>query len=185
MHGPRRNIVSLSLEGTTNRKPPELTGPAQVIAREKKKRKPPPVPVETAVYKPGSLGGSRQPRLRHPDQPKPNHEQTRGQMKLASINHICRVNALVPYRTPQRFLGLNESKADANVALRHIQEVVGSCQGHRLVWSAKLAVWDQWRFAAPAHTDFSTFPDGGPALELSWSHPTLNKAMALGSVARP
>ena len=31
--------------------------------------------------------------------------------------------------------------------------------------------WDQWRFAAPAHHEFSTFPDGGPAFELSWSHP--------------
>ncbi len=57
-------------------------------------------------------------------------------------------------------------------------------QGHRLVGSAKPVGWDQRRFAAPAHQDFSTFPDGGPALEASWSHPTLNKAMALVLVQR-
>ncbi len=51
--------------------------------------------------------------------------------------------------------------------------------GHRLVGSAKLVGWDQWRFAAPAHHEFSTFPEGGPALEASLSHPTLKKAMAL------
>ena len=39
--------------------------------------------------------------------------------------------------------------------------------------------WDQRRFAALAHQQFSKFPDGGPALEASWSHPTLKKAMAL------
>ena len=39
--------------------------------------------------------------------------------------------------------------------------------------------WDQRRFAAPAHHDFSTFFGGGPALEASWSHPTLKQAMAL------
>ena len=43
--------------------------------------------------------------------------------------------------------------------------------------------WDQRRFAAPAHQQFSKFPDGGPALEASWSHPTLNKAMALSHVS--
>ena len=32
--------------------------------------------------------------------------------------------------------------------------------------------WDQRRFAAPAHHDVSTRPDGGPALEASLSHPT-------------
>ena len=31
---------------------------------------------------------------------------------------------------------------------------------------------DKWRFAAPAHHPFSTFPDGEPELEASWSHPT-------------
>jgi len=44
--------------------------------------------------------------------------------------------------------------------------------------------WDQWRFAAPAHHQFSTFPYGGPALEASWSHPTLKKPFALASTAR-
>ena len=39
--------------------------------------------------------------------------------------------------------------------------------------------WDQRRFAAPAHQQFSMFPDGEPALEANWSHLTLNKAMAL------
>ena len=58
-----------------------------------------------------------------------------------------------------------------------------NAQGHRLVGSAKLIGWDQWRFAAPAHHEFSTFPDGGPALEASWSHPTLNKAVALDNAA--
>ena len=51
---------------------------------------------------------------------------------------------------------------------------------HRLVWSAQPVEWDQRRFAAPAHPDFSTFSGGGPALETSWSHPTLKQAMALG-----
>ena len=32
--------------------------------------------------------------------------------------------------------------------------------------------WDQWRFAAPAHRQFSKIFHGGPALEASWSHPT-------------
>ncbi len=32
--------------------------------------------------------------------------------------------------------------------------------------------WDQRRFAAPAHHDVATIPDGGPALEASLSHPT-------------
>ncbi len=32
--------------------------------------------------------------------------------------------------------------------------------------------WDQRRFAAPAHHDLVTSPDGGPALEASLSHPT-------------
>ena len=56
---------------------------------------------------------------------------------------------------------------------------VGFTQGHRVVGSAKLVGWDRWRFAAPAHHDFSMFFNGGPALEASWSHPTLKKAMAL------
>ena len=55
---------------------------------------------------------------------------------------------------------------------------VGS-PGHRLVGSVQPVGWDQRRFAAPAHHDFSMFPDGGPALEASWSHPTLKKATAL------
>ena len=54
-----------------------------------------------------------------------------------------------------------------------------SGQGHRLVGSAQLVGWDQRRFAAPAHQDFSMFSDGGPALEACWSHPTLKQAMAL------
>ncbi len=33
--------------------------------------------------------------------------------------------------------------------------------------------WDQRCFAAPAHQQFSMFHDGGPALEASWSHPTM------------
>ncbi len=53
-------------------------------------------------------------------------------------------------------------------------------QRHRHVWSAPSVGWGQRRFAAPAHHDFSTFSNGGPAIEASWSHPTLNKAMALG-----
>ena len=39
--------------------------------------------------------------------------------------------------------------------------------------------WDQWRFAAPAHHEFTTFPFGGPALEATWSHPTLKLPTAL------
>ena len=71
-------------------------GRSRVATRDMKK-KPPPVPVETAVYKPGSPGGSRQPGLRHPDQLKLNRGQTRGQIKLAPVNlfvgltHLFRV----------------------------------------------------------------------------------------------
>ena len=36
--------------------------------------------------------------------------------------------------------------------------------------------WDQRRFAAPAHQDSAMPPDGGPALEASWSHPTNDPA---------
>ena len=32
-------------------------------------------------------------------------------------------------------------------------------------------------------SDFSTFSDGGPALEASWSHPTMKKAMALEAMS--
>ena len=42
--------------------------------------------------------------------------------------------------------------------------------------------WDQRRFAAPAHHVFSTIPDGGPALEARWSHPTLNMGRAVGGI---
>ena len=59
--------------------------------------------------------------------------------------------------------------------LRQEEATVVPTQGDRLVWSAQSVGWDQWRFVAPAHHDFSTLPDGGPALEASWSHPTLNK----------
>ena len=52
-------------------------------------------------------------------------------------------------------------------------------QGQRLVGSAKNIGGDQRRFAAPAHHDFWTFFDGGPAFEASWPQSTLKKAMAL------
>ncbi len=39
--------------------------------------------------------------------------------------------------------------------------------------------WDKRRFAAPAHQHFAMFPDGGPALEASLSHPTLKMAFDL------
>ena len=52
-------------------------------------------------------------------------------------------------------------------------------QGQCLYDAGQEVGWDQRRFAAPAHHEFATFPDGGLALEASWSHPTLNKAMAL------
>ncbi len=52
-------------------------------------------------------------------------------------------------------------------------------RSHRIVGTAQAVGWDKWCFAAPAHQDFSTFPDGGPALEASWSHPTMKKALAL------
>ena len=56
---------------------------------------------------------------------------------------------------------------------------------HRRVGSAKVVGWDQRRFAAPAHHDFSTIHDGGLALEASWSHPTLKQAMALADPDGP
>ena len=42
--------------------------------------------------------------------------------------------------------------------------------GHRVGFASDQG---QRRFAAPAHQNFSTFPNGGPALEASWSHTTL------------
>ena len=45
--------------------------------------------------------------------------------------------------------------------------------------------WDQRRFAAPAHRIFKRLLDGGPALEASWSHPTLKWAMALAVAFTP
>ena len=42
--------------------------------------------------------------------------------------------------------------------------------------------WDQRRFAAPAHHQFSMFSHAGLALEASWSHPTLKLARAVGRV---
>ncbi len=56
-----------------------------------------------------------------------------------------------------------------------------SAQGQCLFEAWPDVGWDQWRFAAPAHHDFSTINDGGPALEASLSHPTMNKAIALVS----
>ena len=56
--------------------------------------------------------------------------------------------------------------------------------GHCLGESAKPVGWDQRRFAAPAHHERATYPVGGPALELSWSHPTLKdvrNAVAIAS----
>ena len=73
-------------------------------------------------------------------------------------------------------------KCDLRRRPRGVNE--GVDQGHRLVWSAQPVGRDQRRFAAPAHHDFSKFPDGGPAIEASWSHPTLKKAIAPG-VERP
>ncbi len=52
-------------------------------------------------------------------------------------------------------------------------------QGQCLFESEQDVGWDQRRFAAPAHQQFSMLPDGGPALQANWSHPTLKKAMAL------
>ncbi len=59
------------------------------------------------------------------------------------------------------------------------QALAKTGRGHRLVGSEEPVGWDQRRFVAPAHHDFSTFSDGGPALEASLSHPTVKKAMAL------
>ena len=44
---------------------------------------------------------------------------------------------------------------------------------------AKNVEWDQRRFAAPAHQQFSKIPHGGPALEASLSHPTLKRGRAV------
>ncbi len=52
-------------------------------------------------------------------------------------------------------------------------------QGDRLLeCEASVVGWDQRRFAAPAHHRDGRFPSGGPALEASLSHPTLNKVVA-------
>ena len=56
-----------------------------------------------------------------------------------------------------------------------------SKQGQCLFEAGPDVGWDQRRFAAPAHHDFWMFPDGGPALEASLSHPTMKQAMALVS----
>ncbi len=54
-----------------------------------------------------------------------------------------------------------------------------SIQGQCLFEAGQDVGWDQRRFAAPAHQQFTMFPDGGPALDASWPHPTLKQAMAL------
>ena len=59
--------------------------------------------------------------------------------------------------------------------IRHGTLRAGQC----LFESGQDVGWDQRRFAAPAHQQFSMFYDGEPALEASWSHPTLKMAMAL------
>ncbi len=43
--------------------------------------------------------------------------------------------------------------------------------------------WDQRRFAALAHHQFSKVFHGGPALEASWSHPTLKLGRTVGVAA--
>ena len=65
------------------------------------------------------------------------------------------------------------------LVLKYSSSTAEASQGNRLVGAASLVEWDQRRFVAPAHHDFSTIPNGGPALEASWSHPTSKKAMAL------
>ena len=45
---------------------------------------------------------------------------------------------------------------------------------------SRKAGWDQRRFAAPAHREFSMLPDGGPALEASLSHPTFKGTFGAG-----
>ena len=53
------------------------------------------------------------------------------------------------------------------VAPRQISHGSGQFQSEQFVG------WDQRRFAALAHQQFSIVFHGGPALEASWSHPTL------------
>ena len=48
-------------------------------------------------------------------------------------------------------------------------------RGKCLFEAGQCVGWDQRRFAAPAHQQFSMFQDGGPALEASLSHPTLKR----------
>jgi len=64
-------------------------------------------------------------------------------------------------------------------------------QAGRFMWygsvqfgAAKFAVWDQRRFAASAHHQFSKMTHGGTALEASLSNPTLKLGRAVIDVAR-
>ena len=55
-------------------------------------------------------------------------------------------------------------------------------QGHRLVGSAQPVGWDQRRFAAPAHHDFSMFPTWWAGARSELVPPYVKKAMALAGV---
>ena len=50
--------------------------------------------------------------------------------------------------------------------------IVGVYDFGEAIVAERTVGWDQRRFAAPAHHDDATRSDGGPALELSLSHPT-------------
>ena len=74
--------------------------------------------------------------------------------------------------------GATTALSQLNALKRKSQGRFAFPQGQYFSEAGQDVGWDQRRFAAPAHHDLSAIPDGGPALEASWSHPTLTKAMA-------
>ena len=60
-----------------------------------------------------------------------------------------------------------------------------SAQGHRFVGAAQPVGWDQRRFAAPAHHDFSMFPEWWAGARSELVPPYVKKAMALMSANKP
>ena len=63
-----------------------------------------------------------------------------------------------------------------------LDEVQQRGHGGPICETTQSAEWDQRRFAAPAHQQFTTLSGGGPALEASWSHPT---AFARRRISQP
>jgi hypothetical protein len=61
----------------------------------------------------------------------------------------------------------------------HCHQPIPMQQGQVHFEAGEEVGWDQGRFAAPTHHEFTLFHDGGPTLGVSWAHPSFNKKMGL------